>query len=236
MRIGIVGPMDEEVSLLKGVITDQKVSTIGNRDYIEGKYAGHDVILVKSGIGKVCAATAALVLILQFKADAIINTGCAGGIGANMKIGDIVVSSGMAYHDFNLTIFGYKRGQVPGYEQIFEGSPMLVQAALDAAKKLKEAGNFTPDVRSGVVLTGDQFISNKQKCLDMLSDYPEGQVTEMEGAAVAQVCTDFKVPCLVIRSASDNAEGEAPAIFEEFVQLAGDNSAKLVTGIIDELK
>lgn len=236
MRIGIIGPMDEEVSLFKGLISDQKTTSVGGRDYIEGTYANHEIILVKSGIGKVCAASCAIVLALHFKADVIINTGCAGGIGAGMNIGDIVISSGMAYHDFNLTIFGYKRGQVPGYEQIFEGSPMLIEAALEATKKLKVNDEFKPDVRTGVVLTGDQFVSEKQKCLDMLGDFPEGQVTEMEGAAVAQVCTDFKVPCLIIRSASDNAEGEAPAIFEEFVQLAADNSAKLVAAIIRELK
>lgn len=235
MCIGIIGPMDEEVSLLLSVIQNQQETVVGGRKYISGTYAGRDVVLVKSGIGKICAAEAALVLVLQFKVDAVINTGCAGGIGDGMKIGDIVLSSKLAYHDFNLTIFGYKRGQVPDYEQYFEADAHLLEVAQKVAQDLKAKGDFTPEVRVGVVLSGDQFISEKAVCLDMKKDFPEAQVTEMEGAAVAQVCTDFKVPFLIIRSASDNAEGEAPAVFEEFVQLAADNSAKLVEGLIAAL-
>ena len=235
MRIGIIGPMDEEVSLLLSVIKDQRESEVGNHKYVEGTYLNHKVVLVKSGIGKVCAASAALVLILQFKVDAIINTGCAGGIGDGLKIGDIVLSTELAYHDFDLKIFGYKRGQVPSYEQCFKAYMNLVNKAKDAADKLTAAGNFTPHVRLGTVLSGDQFIADKATCLAMKADFKNAQVTEMEGAAVAQVCEDFKVPCLVIRSVSDTAEGEAPEIFEKFVQLAADNSAKLLTALMAEL-
>lgn len=235
MRIGIIGPMDEEVSLLLSVITDQNETVVGGRKYISGKYAGHEVVLVKSGIGKICAAEAALVLILQFKVDAVLNTGCAGGIGEGMKIGDLVLSSKLAYHDFNLCIFGYKRGQVPEYEQYFTADPHLLEVAQKVAANLKAQGKFDPEVRVGVVLSGDQFISEKAVSLDMKKYFPEAQVTEMEGAAVAQVCTDFKVPFLIIRSASDNAEGETPEVFDKFVQLAADNSARLVEGLIAAL-
>lgn len=235
MRIGIIGPMDEEVSLLLSVIGNQKETELGGRKYVSGTYANHDVVLVKSGIGKICAAEAALTLILQFKVDAVINTGCAGGIGDGIKIGDIVLSSKLAYHDFDLRIFGNKRGQVPDYDQYFNADAHLIEVAQKAAQQLKDAGKFTPEVRTGVVLTGDQFIADKATCLEFKKDFPDAQVTEMEGAAVAHVCNDFKVPCLIIRSASDTAEGEAPALFEEFVQLAADNSAKLVEALIAAL-
>ena len=235
MRVGIIGPMIEEVTLLLKAITNQSETTLGGRQYISGNYKNHEVVLVKSGIGKICAAEAAAVLILNFKVDAVINTGCAGGIGEGMHIGDIVLSTKLAYHDFDLKLFGYKRGQVPEYEQYFVADPHLVETAQNAAASLKAAGNFEPNVRTGVVLSGDQFSSDKAKCLDMKKDFPEAQVTEMEGAAVAQVCNDFKVPCLIIRSASDTAEGEAPELFEQFVQLAADNSAKLLLATIEQL-
>ena len=145
MRIGIIGPMDEEVSLLLSVIQNQQETVVGGRKYISGTYAGREVVLVKSGIGKICAAEAALVLVLQFKVDAVINTGCAGGIGDGMKIGDIVLSSKLAYHDFNLTIFGYKRGQVPDYEQYFTADAHLLEVAQKVAQELKAKGDFTPE-------------------------------------------------------------------------------------------
>lgn len=235
MRVGIIGPMDEEVSLITAALEDKHTEVVGGRDYIVGTYQGHEVVLVKSGIGKVCAATAAAVLSAHFKVEILVNTGCAGGIGEGLKIGDIVLSTQMAYHDFDLKVFGYQRGQVPSYEQYFQADHALIAKAQAVANTLKQEQGFEPNIFTGVVLSGDQFISDKQKCLDMKADFPHSQVTEMEGAAVAQVCTDFKVPCLVIRSVSDTAQGEAPEIFEQFVQLAADNSAKLVLALIAAL-
>ena len=235
MRVGIIGAMDSEVSLIADAISQKETVSVGGRDYICGKYHDHEIILVKSGIGKVCAATAAAALCDHFKADAVINSGCAGGIGEGLKIGDIVLSTGLAYHDVDLKIFGYKVGQLPSYEQYFNADHALIAKAEAVAARLKKESNFAPDVFTGVVLTGDQFISQKQKCLDMKNDFPEAQVTEMEGAAVGQVCTDYKVPFLVIRSVSDTAQGESPEIFEEFVQLAADNSARLLLSLIEAL-
>ncbi len=235
MRIGIIGPMEEEVTLLKAAIENQSVENIGNREYISGSFGGHDVVLVKSGIGKVCAAEAALALALRFKCDAIINTGCAGGIGDGLKIGDIVLSTDLAYHDFDLKIFGYKRGQVPSYEQYFHADHALIAKAEAVAAKLKADEGFEPNVTTGAVLSGDQFIADKPLCVAMRGDFPEAKVTEMEGAAVAQVCTDFKIPFLVIRSVSDTADGDSPKVFDEFVQLAADNSAKLLLSLIKAL-
>lgn len=235
MRIGIIGPMEEEVTLLTAAFENKTTTTIGNRDYISGTYKGHEVVLVKSGIGKVCAANAALVLCLNFKVDALINSGCAGGIGDGLKIGDIVLSDKLAYHDFDLKIFGYEQGQVPSYEQYFKGDHALIAKAQAVAAELKKDKGFEPNVVTGDVLTGDQFIADKQKCLDMKKIFTNAQVTEMEGAAVAHVCNDFKVPCLVIRSVSDTADGQSPADFNQFVQLASDNSAKLVLGLIEAL-
>lgn len=236
MRIGIIGPMDEEISLLTAAF-DQNASTatIGNHEYLSATYKNHEVVLVKSGIGKICAASAALVLILKYNVDAIINTGCAGGIGDGIRVGDIVLSRKLAHHDFDLTVFGYKRGQVPSYEQYFEADHAMIAKAEAVAARLKKEKNFAPNIVTGDVLSGDQFISDKQKCLNMKQSFPDAQVTEMEGAAVAQVCTDFKVPFLVIRSASDTADGESPKVYEQFVQLAADNSARLVLGLIEVL-
>ncbi len=241
MRIGIIGPMDEEVALLQAAFTIKEPQTIGGRTYQVGTYHDHEVVLVKSGIGKVCAATAATVLVNTFKVDAIVNSGCAGSISDKLQIGDLVLSDKLAYQDFDLTIFNYKKGQVPEYEQYFIADHALVAKAEAVAAKLKQEGqlkqpgNALPTIVTGTILTGDQFISQKAQSLAMKEFFPEACMVEMEGAAVAQVCTDFKIPFLVIRSASDTASGTSPADFEKFVQLAADNSAQLLLGLIDAL-
>lgn len=241
MRIGIIGPMDEEVALLQAAFTIKETQTIGGRTYQVGTYHDHEVVLVKSGIGKVCAATAATVLINTFKVDAVVNSGCAGSISDKLQIGDLVLSDKLAYQDFDLTIFNYKKGQVPEYEQYFIADHALVAKAEAVAAKLKQEGqlkqpgNALPTIVTGTILTGDQFISQKAQSLAMKEFFPEACMVEMEGAAVAQVCTDFKIPFLVIRSASDTASGTSPDDFEKFVQLAADNSAKLLLGLIDAL-
>ena len=142
MRIGIIGPMDEEVALLQAAFTIKETQTIGGRTYQVGTYHDHEVVLVKSGIGKVCAATAATVLVNTFKVDAIVNSGCAGSIADQLKIGDIVLSDKLAYQDFDLTIFNYKKGQVPSYEQYFTADHALVAKAEAVAAKLKQEGKF----------------------------------------------------------------------------------------------
>ena len=219
----------------------KETQTIGGRTYQVGTYHDHEVVLVKSGIGKVCAATAATVLINTFKVDAVVNSGCAGSISDKLQIGDLVLSDKLAYQDFDLTIFNYKKGQVPEYEQYFIADHALVAKAEAVAAKLKQEGqlkqpgNALPTIVTGTILTGDQFISQKAQSLAMKEFFPEACMVEMEGAAVAQVCTDFKIPFLVIRSASDTASGTSPDDFEKFVQLAADNSAKLLLGLIDAL-
>lgn len=228
MRFGIIGAMTEETTPFIKSLENPVTEKVGTHEYVTATYKGHEVVLVTSGIGKVCAAMAVSTLHLKYHVDCIINTGTAGGLGKGLHIGDVVLASGMAYHDFDLTIFGYKLGQVPRYEQIFHSDPKLLATATQAAEKLKADGTFAPYVHQGLCLSGDRFISDKAKGIAMMENFPETLIMEMESAAVGQVCTDFGVPCLIIRSVSDTAEGDSPDDFNKFVDLASENGARLV--------
>ena len=111
--IGIIGAMDEEVAKLKEKMDDVKVETIAAMDFYEGNLKGHPVVVVRSGIGKVNAGMCTQILALKYNVDAIINTGIAGSLDADIDIGDIVLSTDTLEHDMDAVAFGYPVGQVP---------------------------------------------------------------------------------------------------------------------------
>ena len=110
--IGIIGAMDEEVAMLKEKLTEVQVETKAAMDFYKGKLEGKDVVVVRSGIGKVNAAICTQILIDQYNVRRIINTGIAGSLRSSIDIGDIVLSRDAMQHDMDATGFGYKVGQI----------------------------------------------------------------------------------------------------------------------------
>ncbi|WP_258421178.1 5'-methylthioadenosine/S-adenosylhomocysteine nucleosidase, partial [Lacticaseibacillus rhamnosus] len=113
IKVGVICAMEEEIRTLLAKQTHQQETVIASQHYFEGQIDGVDVILVQSGIGKVQAAMTTALLLATFKPDVVVNTGSAGGIGSGLAIGDVVISSGVAYHDADATAFGYLPGQLP---------------------------------------------------------------------------------------------------------------------------
>ncbi|MCR5536946.1 MAG: 5'-methylthioadenosine/adenosylhomocysteine nucleosidase, partial [Succinivibrio sp.] len=207
MKIGIIGAMDPEVDTLVNELKNPQQQQIGYAQIFEGELCGHNVVIARSGIGKVCAGSITALMIALFKVDCIVNTGCAGGISNNLKIGDTVLSSKVAFHDCDLTIFGYSKGQMANHSLYFEADQGLIRVAFEAANSLDA---FKGAIHKGVILSGDQFISDQDKKLELVETFPEAMATEMEGAAIAQVASDFKKPFIVIRAISDGASEGTP--------------------------
>lgn len=229
MKIGILVAMEEEIKRLTEEITDETITTIANQTFYDGLLHNKPVTIVRSGIGKVNASIATTLLIQEFKVDGVINTGSAGGIGEGLTIGDLVISTELAYNDTDNRIFGYTFGQIPQMPARFYSDRSL-QAMIEKAAK-----NVKWPVQSGLIVTGDSFISSEEEISRIKEFFPEVLVTEMEGAAVAQTCLQFDVPCAVIRAVSDTADEEAEVSFDEFVVLAGKHSAELVMALIEEI-
>ncbi|MBO6257928.1 MAG: 5'-methylthioadenosine/adenosylhomocysteine nucleosidase [Succinivibrio sp.] len=232
MTIGIIGAMDPEIEHLTKDLRDIHKQTIGFAEFISGKLADRDVVIVRCGIGKVSAGAVTALLISHYNVTCVINTGSAGGIGHGLKVGDTVFSTKVAYHDADLTVFGYKRGQMAAHPLYFDADAQLISLAEEAALSLTD---FKGAIKKGVVLSGDQFISDPDKKLSLVETFPEALVVEMEGAAIAQICNDFCVPFLVIRAVSDCAEEGNAMTYEEFLPLASQNSAKLVLALVARL-
>ena len=227
MKIGIIGAMDEEVAELTAMMSNKTYQKIGVHEFFIGNIENQSVVVSRSGIGKVCAAITATLLIERFSVCSIINTGIAGAVSKKLNIGDVVFSTAAAYHDYDLTVFNYKKGQVPMFEQYFKADEGLLYKARRVMKELPSI-----HAHEGVVLSGDQFIADKAKTRAMIDTFPEALVTEMEGAAIAHVCTDLKVPFLVIRSVSDMADDDSPKASVDFMDLAAHNSVQIVCALL----
>ena len=230
--IGIIGAMDEEVAMLKEKLTEVQVETKAAMDFYKGKLEGKDVVVVRSGIGKVNAAMCAQILADVYHADHVINTGIAGSLKAEINIGDIVLSTDALQHDMDATGFGYKPGVIPRMEtSCFKADPDLVAAAKEAcAKAVPEVRAFT-----GRVVSGDQFISDRA-VKNRISQQFGGMCTEMEGAAIAQAAYLNKIPFVVLRAISDKADDSAVVDYPAFEKQAIRHSVALVENFISRVK
>lgn len=207
---------------------DVSVTDKAGMSFFEGKWNGNDVVVVRSGIGKVNAAVCAQILADTFHADAIINTGIAGSLKNEINIGDIVLSTDAIQHDMDAQGFGYAPGVIPQMEvSDFQADEKLIELAK------KCCAEVCPDIQvfTGRVVSGDQFISDKKK-KEWLSSQFEGLCAEMEGAAIAQAAYLNHVPFLIIRAISDKADDSATMDYPEFESMAAENSVKLLADIV----
>lgn len=234
MKAGIIGAMEPEVAILKAKLSNGKTTEHAGYTFYHGTLDGSEVVIVQSGIGKVAAALATALLIDHFQVDYVVNTGSAGGFDASLKVGDIVVSSEVRYHDVDVTAFGYEVGQLPANPAAYIPHPQLVDAAKAGIAKL----NPEHAIRaiSGQITTGDTFMTKEDDIAKARANFPQMAAVEMEGAAIAQACLQFKVPFVIIRSLSDIAGKESPQSFEEYLETASVNSSQLVLNMLTELK
>ena len=226
--LGIIGAMEIEVNRIKEQMEDVSVTDKAGMSFFEGKWNGNDVVVVRSGIGKVNAAVCAQILVDTFHADAIINTGIAGSLKNEINIGDIVLSTDAIQHDMDAQGFGYAPGVIPQMEvSDFQADEKLIELAK------KCCAEVCPDIQvvTGRVVSGDQFISDKKK-KEWLSSQFEGLCAEMEGAAIAQAAYLNHVPFLIIRAISDKADDSATMDYPEFEAMAAENSVKLLADIV----
>ncbi|MEG0267451.1 MAG: 5'-methylthioadenosine/adenosylhomocysteine nucleosidase [Carnobacterium sp.] len=226
MKFGIIGAMEEEIDLLKSKMTTPKEWHQANALFISGEIEGHQVVLVQSGIGKVNAAIAATLLISQYEVDTLVNTGSAGGIGKGLVVGDIVVSTQVAYHDVDATIFDYEIGQVPQMPARYTTDAVLIK------KTMAAAANVGLHPVEGLIVTSDSFIAGKAQIEKIMASFPDALATEMEGTAIAQVCYQFGKPFVIVRAMSDIANEEAGISFDEFIIEAGKKSANMVLELL----
>lgn len=163
--------MDDEA---KDILTEYKL--------IEEKpfelYESNNNMLVITKVGKTNAASALSYAIAKYNIDIIINLGFVGA-SSEHNIGDILIVEKALYHDFDATIFGYEKGQVPGLPAHYTSDYNLVT-------KL--------NYQKTTLYTGDYFMTDK-----LNGSY----IVDMEGTALFQVAYINKIPIISIKVVSD---------------------------------
>ncbi|MBV6683913.1 5'-methylthioadenosine/S-adenosylhomocysteine nucleosidase [Bacillus sp. JRC01] len=230
MKIAIIGAMEEEVTLLRENISNPVVETIAGCEYTSGTMKGKEVVLLRSGIGKVNAAMSTAVLLQHFKPDSIINTGSAGGFDPSLNVGDVVISTEVRHHDVDVTAFGYEYGQVPQLPAAFTADEKLKEIAVQSVKKMGDV-----QVVSGLIATGDSFMSDPARVEAIRDKFDSLQAVEMEAAAIAQVAHQFGTPFVIIRSLSDIAGKESDLSFDQYLEKAALHSANMVMNIVESV-
>lgn len=229
MRVGIIGAMEQEVSLLRDQIEGRTTWQQAGCEIYSGRLQGVDVALVKSGIGKVSAALGTTLLLHHFHPDKVINTGSAGGLASSLNVGDIVVSTEVRYHDVDVTAFGYEPGQMAQCPAAFTADESLIGLAEDCIARLNQHA-----VR-GLVVSGDAFINGAEPLNRIRATFPQAIAVEMEATAIAHVCHQFAVPFVVVRAISDVADRASHLNFEEFLTVAAKQSSRLVEAMLQSL-
>ncbi len=229
--IGIIGAMEIEIAKLKEAMDIRETQEYAGMRFFCGTLCGKDVVLVRSGIGKVNAAICVQVLCDRFGVTKVWNTGIAGSLDNRINIGDIVISKDTLQHDMDAVAFGYPKGVIPQMEvSTFVADPELVELAQEVCKsEIPEIATF-----AGRVVSGDQFIADKAK-KDELKTAFNGMCTEMEGAAIAQAAYLNGIPFLILRAISDKADDSASMDYPEFERQAVEHMVKLTISLLQRI-
>ena len=212
MKIGIICAMDEETEYFLSKLQNCTKKTLGKVIVYEGTtQEGKEVVLSRSGIGKSNAAAVAAILISVYNVSYLINSGIAGAMSKILKIGDLVFSTSLSYHDADFTVFGYKRGQIPQDTAEFNASPELIAKAEIAADTIPD---LKGRIKKGLIVSGDQFINTPEKKTEILN--------------IASYTNDDGIIFISI----DENEVDT---YELNVKTASENSAKLVLSMIKML-
>jgi adenosylhomocysteine nucleosidase len=240
---GIMGAMPEEVAEILNLLEDKCQSTVAGRIYHSGRLNGHEVVATVCGVGKVSATHTAATLIYKFGVGGIVFTGSAGAVGEGLKIGDIVLGRRFIQHDVDENFLLRRDGAVPMLGGIFlEAPPEALRHAEKSLNKLIVDKVFVyesdklsitaPKLFTGDIASGDCFFAAQEQKDKLLRKLPSILCVEMEGAAVAQVCFENKLPFTIIRTISDTADHSSPVSFYYFVEnVVSKYSARIVRSI-----
>lgn len=223
--IGIIFAMQEELIELKKYLHTNNEKKIYDLIFYEATLNNQNIILTESGIGKTNAARTTQILIDYYKPEAIFNIGVAGGIAKNLKVGDVIISTSLVQHDFDITAFNHPKGYIPN---IGNNIP-IDNKLLNTTKTILDINNIS--YKEGLIASGDIFCTKESMATKINTQF-NALCVEMEGASIAQTAYLSKTPCLVIRSISDCPDNNNKVTYEEFLETSSNKVAQIMYAIL----
>jgi adenosylhomocysteine nucleosidase len=235
--IGILGAMPTEIERLTQALETVEIHTHLERQFYQGYLADYPVVIVQGGIGKVRASITATALVCQFPLTGILFTGVAGALRPGLHRGDVILSTQVIEHDFGMARDeGFSLGLdfIVGEEaQTIQSDPELLTVAQQLTDTvLTPLGSYKPKIYTGLIASGDTFVAGA-RIRQQIYDRTQADVVEMEGVAVLRVAQASGIPCLLIRSVSDEGDSD---VFLDFLEVAAANSATMVKAILSKLR
>ncbi len=226
MKILILSAMDEEISYTKQKYQAKVIDELNGQEVSYHKAQVHEFYFANSGVGKVNAAITTTLLINKYNPDLVVSIGTAGGVCSELKIGDIVVGDKLAFHDVDVTGFGYDLGQLPG-----EGVYHIPSDYEFMCQKLNESGL---KYHTGTITTGDMFVNDLKLTNLISSRFDNIYAIEMESTAIVMTCNHMKVRSCVIRTISDLAHEESSVEFSKYLEIVSEKFYQLVEVLDNE--
>ena len=193
-----------------------------------------ELILVRSGIGLVAAASALATVLAQVRPGAVVSAGTTGGLGRQVEVGDVCASTSLAFTDADATAFGYAHGQTPGQPETFGGDPALLERLEQVGREaLRGATTSSGSARLhvGQMLAGNSFVT-AANVADTREVFPAALSTDMESTALAQVAASADIPFVSVRGVSDLCGPEAGQDFHIAAEEAAARSAAVVLALL----
>ncbi|MBO4682611.1 MAG: 5'-methylthioadenosine/adenosylhomocysteine nucleosidase [Bacilli bacterium] len=233
--IGIISAMDNEIALLLKQAEIEEERVVADTTYYVGTLKDKPVVITHSGIGKIRASSGATTLFNTWSISKLIFTGVAGGLRDEEKVLDQVVGTSVIEHDYgSLTDEGFTWcGGDPGKlepGEHYECDKSLVDLAYESALSIMDSSH----IFKGCIATGDQFIASSDYVKYLVDNF-DAYACEMEGAAIGKICVAYEVPFVLLRTLSDKADGEAHESYENFMDLAAEQSNKIVMKMLESL-
>ena len=229
MNIAIMGAMPEEIAPLLEKVGEYKLTEFAGNKYYEASFAGHNLVIAYSKIGKVFSTLTATTMLQKFGAELLLFSGVAGAINPKLKIGNLIAATKLCQHDLDITAFGHPHGYVPEGKQFIEADAGLVSKAKDVAKEMNL------ELMERTIATGDQFVADPERN-KWIGETFNADALEMEGASVACVCDAMNVPFFILRAISDAADMDASFSFDEFLESSAIESANFIIKMVEHIE
>lgn len=224
--VGIIGAMQIEIDGLRAHMKNAKEVELSGIKFLTGEIKGTEVVMAVCGMGKVYAAICAQTMVIHFKVDAVINTGVAGNLSDKLGIKSVAIADQVVQHDMDLTPIGYQYGELGGLDMVYIPTDKKLVALVEQSVK-----NMGLNYQIGTIATGDQFI-NKPEQQEFITGHFHAIAAEMEGASIGHVCCINKIPFAIIRTISDDADGNSPEDFPAFAKEAAEIAIEIVLEVL----
>ena len=221
-RYAIIAALEFEEIMLRRAMKNRRSGVLLGTPVYKGLIGENEVVLMRSGMGKVSAGIGAQALVDRYHPDYMINTGCAGALAEGLHIGDMVISDGVVEWDLDLRAIGYPLGYIDALKCV----EMRADAAL--ADRLCRIAQERGKALRGLIASGDQFVSTDEQRRVIRDNFPGALCAEMEGAAVGHVCLQNGIPFCILRTMSDTADGTSNVDFVVFSKAASEISGALL--------